>query len=220
MQVANRNQLIKTQTQKLNLGCGNQVLPDWTNVDYALGAKLYKFPLFPWLNRQLKLFNLEWHPDIFLWDLRQHFPWEDNSIDVVYSSHTLEHFNKQQGLNFLRECYRVLQPGGIIRIVVPDLSPIVQRYCNQEVTADDFVDLLEVSYDNSHENFIHKLIAPLIKFPHKCMYDTKTLLRIMSAVGFACQSKPPFDSEIFDIDQIELLERTVDSVIVEGIKIS
>lgn len=220
MQVANRNQIIKVQTQKLNLGCGNQVLPDWINVDYALGAKLYKLPLFPWLNSQLKLFNLEWHPDIFLWDLRQKFPWENNSIDVVYSSHTLEHFNKQQGLHFLKECYRILQPGGIMRIIVPDLNPIVQRYLKQEITADNFVDLLEVSYDNSHENLIKKIIAPLIKFPHKCMYDTNTLLRIMSVVGFACQSKQPFDSEIFDINQIELSERTVDAVIVEGIKIS
>lgn len=47
---------------------------------------------------------------------------------MVYHSHLLEHFSKTEALPFLRECYRVLKPGGIIRIAVPDLERIVRVY--------------------------------------------------------------------------------------------
>ena len=45
---------------KLNLGCGSQIVDGWVNVDYALGARLFKFPFFRQLNSKVKLFELEW----------------------------------------------------------------------------------------------------------------------------------------------------------------
>ena len=109
---------------KLNLGCGSQVPAGWVNVDYALGAQFMKIPFFRAFNRKVKLFNLDWNEKIYLHDLTKKFPWTDSSIDIIYSSHTLEHFSKQDGKRFLSECHRVLRENGIIRIVVPDLRGI------------------------------------------------------------------------------------------------
>lgn len=113
---------------KLNLGCGSQVPDGWINVDYALGARFSKIPLFAAINRKLGLFNLDWNEEIYLHDLTTIFPWADSTIDVVYSSHTLEHFTREEGHNFLAECHRVLRENGIIRIVVPDLRHVVVEY--------------------------------------------------------------------------------------------
>jgi len=100
----------------LNLGCGTRHHPAWINVDlYSTGL------------------------GVIPCDLRCGLPFTDNSFDVVYHSHLLEHFSKISAAVFLRECFRVLQTGGIIRVVVPNLEQIVRTYLKllEEVADDD-----------------------------------------------------------------------------------
>ncbi|HKN74641.1 MAG TPA: methyltransferase domain-containing protein [Candidatus Acidoferrum sp.] len=61
-------------------------------------------------------------------DLREGVPFPDETFDVVYHSHVLEHFSKQTACTFLRECQRVLRRGGTIRVAIPDLEKIAQLY--------------------------------------------------------------------------------------------
>lgn len=89
----------------LNLGCSSRFHPDWTNIDITSSS-----------------------PYVQAYDLRQGIPFSDDTFDVVYHSHLLEHFPKQEALRFTQECYRVLKPGGIIRVVVPDLERIARMY--------------------------------------------------------------------------------------------
>jgi len=89
----------------LNLGCGGRFHRDWENVDFSSNASVVR-----------------------VYDLRKGIPFPDVSFDVVYHSHLLEHFSKNAGAGFLRECYRVLKPGGIVRIAVPDLQRIAALY--------------------------------------------------------------------------------------------
>lgn len=202
---------------KLNLGCGENVPSGWVNVDYSLGARLTKIPFFGAVNRKIKLFNIDWDERIVLHDLRRPFPWAEASADVVYSSHTLEHLRKEEGRAFLAECHRVLRPAGIIRIVVPDLEALVRAYTEGRTPADDFVSGLGVLYDTSM-NPLKTRLYPLIQFPHKCMYDTRRLLQILSELGFEAAPREAFDSDIDDIEQIEIASRTEGAVIVEGRK--
>ncbi len=92
----------------LNLGCGSRYHRDWTNIDFVSSDK-----------------------DVIGHDLLRGIPFPDNSFDVVYHSHLLEHFPKADAPAFIAECYRVLKPGGIIRVVVPDLQRIAQTYLEQ-----------------------------------------------------------------------------------------
>ncbi len=89
----------------LNLGCGYTFHPDWVNVDYSPTG-----------------------PGVISHDLQTPLPFPDNHFDLVYHSHVLEHLPKTKALQFLQECYRVLRPGGVIRVVVPDLEQIAQLY--------------------------------------------------------------------------------------------
>lgn len=203
---------------KINLGCGSHIPNGWVNVDYALGAWVAKLPVFSIINKKFKIINFDWSEKIFMHDLRKKFPWEDNSVDVVYSSHTLEHLSKSEGQHFLTECHRVLKPNGIIRIIVPDLRAIANKYMQGEIPADEMLDELYVSYESPNDGVLKQKLAPFIRFPHKCMYDTPTLLRIMSEIGFEVASKHAFESEIDDVRMIEHSDRTDEAVIIEGKK--
>lgn len=88
----------------LNIGCGNNFHPDWINLD------LYKSK------------NVKYH------NIKNKLPFSDSSIDVIYHSHVLEHLNKEEADKFIKDCFRVLKPGGIMRIVVPDLERIAREY--------------------------------------------------------------------------------------------
>ena len=104
----------------LNLGCGTRTNPYWVNIDWSLKLRLSKLPLIgSYLNSPT---------DIQIYDLRKGIPFDDNTVDVVYSSHVLEHIEKNGAETFLKEMYRVLKPGGVIRIVVPDLEKAARKY--------------------------------------------------------------------------------------------
>ena len=91
----------------LNLGCGSHYSkkPEWVNLDFTSSG-----------------------PGVIEHNLLQGIPFSDNEFDLVYHSHVLEHFSKSDGSHFIQECLRVLKPGGILRIAVPDLEGIVRNY--------------------------------------------------------------------------------------------
>jgi|WetSurSiteA1Bulk_404760.scaffolds.fasta_scaffold81403_3 SAM-dependent methyltransferase len=87
---------------RLNLACGQKTLPDYVNID--------KYPL---------------NTGVIVHDLLTGIPYEDNSIEEIYVSHFLEHLKvRHEAIPFLRECNRVLIPGGNLIIVTPDLEQI------------------------------------------------------------------------------------------------
>jgi SAM-dependent methyltransferase len=202
---------------KLNLGCGGQVVDGWTNVDYALGARLATTPVLGPAVRKLRLFRMEWNPKIHIHDLTKPLPWADGSVDACYTSHTVEHMSRDEGARLVREAFRVLKPGGVLRVVVPDLHAFVEHYRSGTLAADRFVEDLGVLYGPGKRG-LARLLAPVIEFPHKCMYDTATMRKLLESAGFVARERAAFDSDIADIRSIEMADRTVEAVIVEGRK--
>jgi len=200
---------------RLNLGCGSVTPAGWQNVDYALGARLARVPMVGRVAHALGMFSLRWDPAIVIHDLTKRFPWRSASVDAIYTSHTLEHFDRATGQGFLDECHRVLRPGGILRVVVPDLAAHVERYRRGETPAERFLEDIDVLCGVGLRG-LKRTLAPLVQYPHKCMYDEAALLRAVRAAGFSCRARGPFESDIPDIRDLELDSRTVDAVIVEG----
>lgn len=117
---------------RLNLGCGDNVVEGWINVDYAVGARFSKIPLFSSLNRVIRFFEIDWDKTIYVHNLRRRFPF--------------------------------------------------------------------------------------YQYPHKCMYDKYSLLRICNQIGFSAKKRLAFDSRISNIGMIENKHRVENSVIVEAQK--
>ena len=97
-------------------------------------------------------------------------PFENSSMDLVYSCHTVEHLYEEDFLKFMSEADRVLKPDGVFRMVIPDLSLYVKKYL-ESGDADQFCEMLHMS-DRKKLNFADK-IALLIfgNRKHKWMYD-------------------------------------------------
>lgn len=99
-------------------------------------------------------------------------PYEDNTVSIIYASHVIEYFDKNEVLNILTEWHRVLMPGGTIRIAVPD-----------------FLKLMWVYQDTKDLNSI---LGPLFgKMPmgditiyHKTVYDFNLLKQLLQSLGF------------------------------------
>jgi predicted SAM-dependent methyltransferase len=89
----------------LNVGCGRKFHPAWTNVDMVSTS-----------------------PHVEAHNLIHGFPYADNRFDAIYHSQVLEHIPKDKAAGFLHECLRVLKPGGVLRVVVPDLENIAVEY--------------------------------------------------------------------------------------------
>jgi hypothetical protein len=68
------------------------------------------------------------HASIRRGDVTGPLPFADCTFEAIYHSHLLEHLRRELALPFLRECHRVLRPGGVLRIAVPDLEAIVRLY--------------------------------------------------------------------------------------------
>ena len=90
---------------RLHLGCGMKYLSGFVNIDGNLFRK----------------------SDLWL-DLRNGLPFRNHSVSSIYTSHVLEHFYPDELQQLLRECYRILRPGGGLRAVVPDMGRAVQAY--------------------------------------------------------------------------------------------
>lgn len=80
---------------KLNLGCGDRPLSDWINIDAIVQ---------PGVDMVVDLNQIPW-------------PWEDNAVDEIYTSHCLEHLNDP--VVVVQEMHRVLKVGGKVTIIVP-----------------------------------------------------------------------------------------------------
>jgi predicted SAM-dependent methyltransferase len=89
----------------LNLGCGHRFHPAWINIDRVASDR-----------------------GILAHDLTRGIPLPDASVDGVYHSHLFEHLRPYEGRFLLSECYRVLVPGGVVRVAVPDLEGICTAY--------------------------------------------------------------------------------------------
>ena len=64
-------------------------------------------------------------------DAGHRWPFEDNSFEIVYSEHMFEHILPMDGSTFLREMYRILKPGGVLRVTTPDLEKYLLGYVNR-----------------------------------------------------------------------------------------
>src|SRR5687768_7431124 len=119
----------------LNLACGTKMHWDWNNVDFSPYAYLRHHKAVTRLATKIGLITpvrqerlQQVDPDIVYWDLRKGIPYPPGSFDAVYHSHFLEHLDRANGASMLRECQKALKPGGILRVVVPDLQYLTNRY--------------------------------------------------------------------------------------------
>lgn len=162
---------------KLHLGSGNNVIEGWVNYDISpeKGAK--------------KL------------DLRKRLPHADNSVDLIFSEHVIEHFTKTEGERLLYECYRVLRKGGGMRIGWPGLEKLIKAYLIKSNAYKNHV-LPHIEHNLFH-TWDELFSDSLFSWEHRYAYTSRHLKELLYYVGFReIKSKKFGDSDyniVFDI---------------------
>lgn len=211
---------------KINIGCGQAPTPGWRNFDNSLGLKLARFPFLVKLLGRAGILNC--YQTSFIEFARSHrieygdavrrLPLPDCSVEVLYSCHMIEHLSRAQAKLFLQEAQRILLPGGIIRLAVPDLDKLVQRYL-ETGDADEFMETSLLS-QSVPENLPGRL-ALLLAGPrgHLWMYDERSLCRLLGEHGFTeVAAVPPGRTRIPEPGDLNLEEKVSESVYVEAVK--
>lgn len=119
----------------LNLGCGMKTSdhPDVVNIDWSIYLRLATNSvtrrIAPYVLDNTRVERMRSLPqNIRVHNLAKGIPFIDNSVDVVYHSHVLEHLDRPIAMGFLKEALRVLKPGGVLRVVVPDFEMMARAY--------------------------------------------------------------------------------------------
>lgn len=133
----------------IHLGCGPIIHEAFINVD--------GFPL----------------PHVhYVRDIRDLSIFEDNSVDLIYASHLLEHFHYAEVGNVLQEWQRVLKRGGTLRLSVPDFDLLLKIYYANKMNPDDILPPLLGGQDNKY-NF------------HYVVFNEQNLTNKLKKAGFS-----------------------------------
>lgn len=147
-------------------------------------------PLAGWLNTDLLPDTYPEHRDeiVFL-DAARSFPFDDMTFDYVFSEHQIEHIPEPAAHSMIKECFRILRPGGRLRIATPDLTAILGLYEEPlDETEQHYVEWVMTRFRpnvGSGNKRCYVINHMFTDHKHEFIYDFETLSAILAAAGFA-----------------------------------
>jgi len=211
---------------KINVGCGQTPTKGWRNFDNSLSLRLSKIPVLPDVLYKLRLLEKSQYQfiqfanenNIEYGDATKGLPVSAASCEVLYSSHMIEHLDRNEASKFLNESFRILRAGGIIRIAAPDIRRQVEKYLESE-DADAFIEATLLCADRPR-TFAQRLQLLLVGTRHhQWMYDGNSLIRLLQKHGFVnAEVMPAGQTKIHDHQMLDLHEKEDASVYVEAEK--
>lgn len=151
----------------VNVGCGPHPLPGWVNVDNSPTLLLARLPVGRFLGPGRRSVWEAARRERIRFASATRLPFPNESVDSVYSSHMLEHLQREQARRFLHECKRILKPDGWLRVSVPSLSTLASEYLA----------------DRDADRFLARLMLGTRR-GHRWMYDERSLPRLFVECGF------------------------------------
>ncbi|MEZ4958753.1 MAG: hypothetical protein R2830_02930 [Saprospiraceae bacterium] len=146
---------------KINFGCGPLAHPGWVNVDYIKSENTYYY------------------------DLRDKLPLKGGIASNIHCEHFMEHLTQEDAIQFMKECFRLLQPGGLFRIIVPDAEKYIKAYAKND---DDYFSHLS-KLGNAAHPFRTKIeiINQMFRMggDHLFAWDFETMSLYLKEAGFS-----------------------------------
>jgi predicted SAM-dependent methyltransferase len=209
---------------KLNLGCGPVQPAGWVNIDSSNRAWLANrlWPLDRLLVRLGIIPPTEFGPRVKIHNLLKPLPFADDSVACVYAGEVWEHFEYADAARVTRECFRVLAPGGVLRVCVPDGPAFWQHYLQLyreemgkprgERSASALRERVGMYFS---EICTRRVWLGSMGHKHKWQFDEIQLAEMFEAAGFTSVERAAFRrSRIPDVGDVE----RSDFCIVEGVK--
>jgi predicted SAM-dependent methyltransferase len=137
--------------RKLNLGCGKTNFgSDWIHIDKTNYSHIHS-------NNIIDL------------------PFDDDSIEIIYSSHTIEYFDREEIIELLKKWKQKLKKNGILRLSVPNFKVYTKLYNEEKINLKQCLGPFYGKWKTENDtNYIY----------HKTVYDYDELYNILESVGF------------------------------------
>jgi predicted SAM-dependent methyltransferase len=151
---------------------------------------------------------------VLSFDLTQGIPIHDNQVNLVYSSHFIEHLTLEEGRLFLKESFRVLASGGRMRITCPVLDTYMQRYLERD---NHFFDQIQ-SYGKAFDDLAtigHVVMGQIQGWGHRWIYDRDMLRYELGKAGFGKVQDSSFRGS--DFPDLHLLESNEEAKVVQSL---
>jgi len=198
-----RRKLVSQRGGRVNIGCGGNPTRGWINLDIVS------------------------RPGVYFWDCRAGLPFSDDAVAAIYSEHFIEHLDfESEARPFLRECLRCLQPGGVLRIVVPNAGAYLRAYSGPweplanmrplDWTANGWRDRWLGKVYQTKMQFINEIFRQ--GYEHKYAYDDETLILVMRQVGFPDPIAQQFAISLDPKMAPDSKDRQTESLYVEAVK--
>lgn len=157
---------------------------------------------YGWLNMDiidLRDFARQNFYKFFARDVREGLPFEPKSVDLIYSSHFIEHLSYAEAKAFMVECKRVMKEDGTVRLLIPDLELLFNKYKNNELGMFD-----EVNDDSASFGTQASKLWTLLFSGHKAAFDFNTIKEMAAEAGFKAKK------EKFREGHPQIIKETID----------
>jgi predicted SAM-dependent methyltransferase len=158
-----RQHFDESSVRKLHLGAGSNIVRGWLNSD------------------------IEPQSGAIYLDSTGTYPFPDGSFQYIYAEHLIEHLSWEDGLKMLKECHRVLAPGGKLRIVTPNLRRhfyVVENDKDAEVQKVIKANQLLFEWPETPVAAVYDFNKSVREWGHQFIYEPQALRRTMEMAGF------------------------------------
>jgi predicted SAM-dependent methyltransferase len=176
---------------KLNVGSNTVRLSDWINLD---------------------ILDM---PDTIQHDARKRFPFDDNSVDFIFSEHFIEHLTGPEALFYFSECYRILKDGGVVRTSTFNIDTLFENLKSDE----KWNEYKEILYDGMFRDQTRIQFFNFAVYEggvHKYMFNPDEMIRLLKDAGFSlcnvCKNKCSSHEELKNLEWRENSDCIVEAI--------
>lgn len=147
---------------KLHVGCGRYRIDGWLNADIDLRQDV----------------------DIFL-DAREPLPFEADQFRFVFAEHLIEHLTFAEGSRFCSEVFRILRPGGVVRLSTPDMQFLLRYYEDESSEAQSYTEYHTKEFLRLDVRSRALVVSNFFyDFGHRLIYDWELMEELLREAGF------------------------------------
>lgn len=169
--------------QYVQYGCGFSAPPGWLNYDASPTLRFERLPIIGGLYTRNKT---RFPESVRYGDIVSGLPISKGSSDGIYCSHVLEHLSLNDFRTALKNTHEYLRPGGVFRLVLPDLEYCLEQYLNNKSSDSALLFMREtyLGHENRTKGFMGFIIAWLGNSQHLWMWDYKSIALELKNAGF------------------------------------
>lgn len=203
-------ELVKEVSTGLHIhyGCGMTAPASWQNFDVSPSLKLKKIPFASRLAG-----GADFPDNVTYGNIVEGLPVANGSADAVYCSHVLEHLARNDVDIALANTFKMLKPGGVFRLVVPDLTWRMKAFSDAQASgdadaADTFFNSCYMGQKALPTGVMGRVRYVMGNSAHRWMYDYAAMAKLLEQAGFTAIRRAKFgDSELSCFDDVEKEDR-------------